>query len=160
MNMFMTFPPIFLIERLGRKRLLQASLSGAIVSHFLVGVGLNTGTVLLSSVAVMTFVTSFAIGLGPVPFVLISEVAPSHAVSALSSVGLSLNCMYTPSSSTITDSQSRRGIGVSNFCVALIFLPLRNALAGGDALKEGRVFYVCAAVLFVVAACLSRVYRG
>lgn len=26
----------------------------------------------------MTFVTSFAIGLGPVPFVLISEVAPPH----------------------------------------------------------------------------------
>lgn len=158
----MTFPPIFLIERLGRKRLLQASISGAIVSHFLVGIGLNTGTVVLSSVTVMTFVTSFAIGLGPVPFVLISEVAPSHAVSALSSVGLSLNCMYPPfySFSRLLIELFFGGVGIANFCVALIFLPLRNALAGGDALKEGRVFYVFAVILFLVAACLGRVYRG
>ena len=102
---------------------------GALVSHIAVGIGLDTGFVVLSSIAVMTFVTSvlnfvirviqfaqvhfrsFAIGLGPVPFVLISEVSPPHvsvrlastltcdlymlhfqATSALSSFGLSMNC--------------------------------------------------------------------
>jgi sugar porter (SP) family MFS transporter len=140
-NVIMTFPPIFLIERAGRRRLLQISVVGALVSHVAVGIGLNTGVVILSSIAVMTFVMSFAIGLGPVPFVLISEVSPPHAVSALSSVGLSLNW-------------------TANFLVGLIFLPLRNLLAGGDAMKEGRVFYVFAALLSVTAGILSKVYRG
>ncbi|KIM87653.1 hypothetical protein PILCRDRAFT_815229 [Piloderma croceum F 1598] len=140
-NVFMTFPPIFLIERTGRKWLLQASVAGALVSHIAVGIGLNTGTVLLSSIAVMTFVTSFAIGLGPVPFVMISEVSPPHAVSALSTVGLSLNW-------------------IANFVVGLVFLPLRNLLASGDVMKEGRIFYVFAGVLFLTSGVLFRVYRG
>jgi len=140
-NVFMTFPPIFLIERTGRKRLLQASVIGALISHIAIGLGLDTAFVILSSIAVMTFVTSFAIGLGPIPFVMISEVSPSHAVSALSSFGLSLNW-------------------VANFFVGLVFLPLRNILASGDAMKEGRVFYVFAAVLSVTAGALLRVYRG
>ena len=80
---------------MGRKPLLQASVAGALASHIAVGLGLDTGTVILSSIAVMTFVMSvlscssiyeltqtmfrsFAIGLGPVPFVMIPEVSPPH----------------------------------------------------------------------------------
>jgi len=39
---------------------------------------------------------SFAVGLGPIPFVMIPEVSPPQAVSALSSIALSLNCEFTP----------------------------------------------------------------
>ncbi|KAH7927725.1 general substrate transporter [Leucogyrophana mollusca] len=140
-NFFMTFPPIFLIERVGRKQLLLLSVGGALLSHLAVGYGLDTGFVTLSSIAITTFVMSFAIGLGPVPFVIIPEVAPIHAVSAISSVGLSLNWIV-------------------NFVVGLIFLPLRNFLASGDPMKEGRVFYVFAAVLLSSTFVLSRLYRG
>lgn len=49
---------------------------------------------------------------------------------------------------------------MANFVVGLIFLPLRNLLASGDAMKEGRVFYVFAAVLSITAGALLRVYRG
>ncbi|KAH9997557.1 hypothetical protein BJV77DRAFT_1058987 [Russula vinacea] len=97
-NTLMTFPPIFLIDRVGRRPLLLASVIGAL---------------------------SFAVGLGPVPFIIISEVAPSRAASTLSSVGLSLNW-------------------IANFIVGLAFLPLRNKLSGGDSSKEGRVFYIFA----------------
>lgn len=45
------------LQRIGRKRLLQASVAGALVSHIAVGLGLDTGTVVLSSIAVMAFVT-------------------------------------------------------------------------------------------------------
>jgi MFS transporter, SP family, solute carrier family 2 (facilitated glucose transporter), member 3 len=43
---------------MGRRQLLQASIAGALLSHIAVGFGLDTGTVVLSSIAVMTFVTS------------------------------------------------------------------------------------------------------
>ena len=49
--------------------------------------------------------------------------------------------------------------GIINFFVGLIFLQLRNLLAGGDPMKEGRVFYVFAAVLFCSASCFLRLYR-
>ncbi|EIM82522.1 general substrate transporter [Stereum hirsutum FP-91666 SS1] len=140
-NAIMTFPPIFLIERLGRRTLLLLSVGGALVSLVLVGVGLDANVVSLASAAIMTFVMSFAIGLGPVPFVIIPEVSPSHAVGALSSVALSLNW-------------------IANFFVGLVFLPLRNSLSGGDPGKEGRVFYVFAAILVVTTTGMFRSYRG
>ncbi|KAI0811033.1 general substrate transporter [Irpex lacteus] len=139
-NVFMTFPPIFLIERLGRKKLLTLSTTGAIISLLGVGFGLNTGVVALASITILTFVASFATGIGPVPFVMIPEVSPKHAVSALSSVGLSLNW-------------------IANFLVGLVFLPLRNLLAGGDPQKEGRIFYLFAAMLAFCTFVLFRFYR-
>ncbi|KAG2075925.1 general substrate transporter [Suillus decipiens] len=140
-NFFMTFPPIFLIERVGRKQLIQISVAGALLSHLAVGYGLNNGLVTLSSIAITTFVMSFAFGLGPVPFVIIPEVAPPRAVSAISSVGLSLNWS-------------------SNFVIGLIFLPLRNFLANGDPMKEGRIFYLFAAALLCSTLWFSKLYRG
>jgi hypothetical protein len=49
--------------------------------------------------------------------------------------------------------------GTANFIVGLVFLPLRNFLAGGEATKEGRVFYLFAVALFCSMFSLSRVYR-
>lgn len=140
-NVLMTAPPIFLIERWGRRTLLLLSSVGAVLSLILVGYGLDSSAVMLASVAIMTFVTSFATGLGPVPFVIIPEVSPSNAVAALSSVALSLNW-------------------IANFFVGLVFLPLRNILSGGDAEREGRVFYVFAAALSLSTMGLLRSYRG
>ncbi|KAJ3553577.1 hypothetical protein NM688_g3534 [Phlebia brevispora] len=140
-NVIMTFPPIFLIERLGRKTLLALSATGALLSLVGVGYGLDSGLVAVASVTILTFVASFAIGIGPVPFVMIPEVSPLHAVSALSSVGLSLNW-------------------VANFLVGLVFLPLRNLLAQGDPMKEGRIFYLFAAMLAFCTVVLFKFYRG
>ncbi|RPD65842.1 general substrate transporter [Lentinus tigrinus ALCF2SS1-7] len=140
-NVFMTFAPIFLIDRMGRKKLLSLSATGAILSLLAVGFGLDSGAVTLASIAVMTFIASFAIGIGPVPFVMIPEVSPHQAVSALSSIGLSLNW-------------------IANFLVGLVFLPLRNLLSHGEPDKEGRVFYVFAALLAFFTFMLFQTYRG
>jgi len=140
-NMLMTVAPIFLIDRMGRKQLLSISAGGALCSLVCVGYGLDSGLVTLASVAILAFIASFAVGIGPVPFVMISEVSPHHAVSALSSVGLSLNW-------------------TANFLVGLVFLPLRNLLSQGDPMNEGRVFYVFAALLGFCTFVLFRVYRG
>jgi hypothetical protein len=55
-NAVMTFPPIFLIERMGRKTLMTMSSMGAVVSLFLVGFGLDAAMVTLSSVAILVFI--------------------------------------------------------------------------------------------------------
>ncbi|KAI0781229.1 general substrate transporter [Trametes elegans] len=140
-NFFMTAAPIILIDRLGRKKLLTLSSAGAIISLLGVGIGLDSGRVTLASVTIITFVASFAIGIGPVPFVMIPEVSPPQAVSALSSVGLSVNW-------------------IANFLVGLVFLPLRDFLSHGDASKEGRVFFVFAAMLAFFTFLLFSLYRG
>ena len=51
-------------------------------------------------------------------------------------------------------------VGVANFLVGLVFLPLRNFLADGDVNKEGRVFYVFAAMLAFFSFMLLQTYRG
>ncbi|KAF9052782.1 general substrate transporter [Panaeolus papilionaceus] len=122
-NVFMTFPPIILIEKMGRRSLLATSAFGSTVALLLLGYGLDVGAPTISSIAIIGFVMSFAVGMGPVPFVLIPEVSPPHAVSTLSSVALSLNWIV-------------------NFIVGLAFLPLRDLLSKGDEDKQGRIFYV------------------
>lgn len=45
------------VQRMGRRQLLTVSTFGAISSLALVGLGLDTGIVTLSSIAILTFVT-------------------------------------------------------------------------------------------------------
>jgi len=139
-NMIMTFPPIILIERLGTARLLKISVLGSLVSLFAVGWGLNSGGSVVPSVAIVSFVMFFAVGLGPLPFCMIPEVSPPYAVSSLASVALSVHW-------------------ITNFCVGLVFLPMRNFLSGGDMFKEGRVFYIFVAMLSLSTLFLFQKYR-
>lgn len=55
-NVAMTFPPIFFIEKLGRRQLLVLSTVGALVSHIIVGVSLDAQWVYLASGGIITFV--------------------------------------------------------------------------------------------------------
>lgn len=50
--------------------------------------------------------------------------------------------------------------GVANFLVGLVFLPLRNMLAEGDPMKEGRIFYLFAGLLAFCTIVLFKFYRG
>ncbi|KAJ2931427.1 hypothetical protein H1R20_g5723, partial [Candolleomyces eurysporus] len=55
-NVIMTFPAIILVERMGRKPLLTLSAVGSISSLFLLGYGLNSGSVTLSSITIVSFI--------------------------------------------------------------------------------------------------------
>ncbi|KAF8604593.1 general substrate transporter [Ceratobasidium sp. AG-I] len=140
LNAIMTFPPIFLVDRVGRKPLLMWSILGAIISSTALGIALDAGITALSSVAVLTFVASFAVGLGPVPYLMISELTPYYAVSAMSSLSMSVNWS-------------------TNFLIGVAFLPLRNFLAGLSFGGEGRVFYVFVVAMIACATYLSAAWK-
>jgi SP family facilitated glucose transporter-like MFS transporter 3 len=115
------------------------------ISAILLATGLDGHHQILSSITIITFVAAFALGLGPIPFLLISELVPPDAVPAVSS--LALSCSW-----------------ISNFVVALAFLPVRDALSyvdeQGKVQGEGRVFYLFLVVHVVAMGVLCRkLYR-
>ncbi|KAG8863784.1 hypothetical protein FRB96_007621 [Tulasnella sp. 330] len=143
LNVIMTFPAIYLIERLGRRHLLFGSMMTVLTSLLFIAVGLNENMTVLSSVAILAFVGFFAIGLGPVPFVLIGELVPFYAASSTSSLALSVNWL-------------------TNFVIGVGFLPLRGWLTTGegpDRKGDGNVFLFFAVTYAIVFFAFWRVWR-
>lgn len=84
-----------LVDILGRKRCLLLSIFGMGTSSVLLGIGIRAGIKVLSAVTVLTFVGSFALGLGPVPFILSSELVGPEAVGSTQSWALAANWIAT-----------------------------------------------------------------
>lgn len=147
-NAIMTVPAMLLMDYLGRKVLILASIIGMAATSILLAIGLNGHHQIMSAISIIAFVASFSIGLGPVPFLLISELVPPPAVAALSSLAVSTNW-------------------VTNFFVALFFLPLRDLLSSPPDPRspesgregEGRVFYMFTAVLLMGGIMIGRGLR-
>lgn len=87
-NVLMTIVAMQLVDRLGRRRLLFMGLGGATLSLGVIAAsvawGADTGAI--SAVALMAYVGAFAISLGPIPHIMMSEVFPL----ALRSKGMGL----------------------------------------------------------------------
>jgi MFS family permease len=109
----------------GRKTCILLSIAGMGASSILLALGIMRAVPVLSAVAVVAFVASFGLGLGPIPFILASELVASEAVGATQSWALAANWIAT-------------------FVVAQFF-PLVNEVMG-----KGQVYFVFAAfaVLF------------
>ncbi|KAF2251049.1 hypothetical protein BU26DRAFT_530058 [Trematosphaeria pertusa] len=84
-----------LVDKLGRKTCLLQSLAGMGISSLLLAIGIMRSVPILSAVAVLLFVSSFALGLGPVPFLLSAELAGPDAVGATQSIALAANWIAT-----------------------------------------------------------------
>ena len=111
------------------------------ISALLLALGLNTDSQPLSVFAILSFVAAFSVGLGPVTWVILPEVMPSHAVTAAGSVGLALNWSL-------------------NFAISALFVPVQQYLAGGDGRGEGNVFYVFMVLCAVGFVCIWMGYRA
>lgn len=87
-NVGMTFVAIWLIDKLGRKPLLIIGIAGMAVSLFLISWAFSQDSynARLVLVAIIGFVASFAISLGPVMWVLLSEIFPNEQRAAAISV--------------------------------------------------------------------------
>lgn len=107
-------------DHIGRKTCLLLSITGMGLSSVLLAFGISHSVKILSAIATLLFVASFAIGLGPVPFILANELVGAEAVGATQSIALAANWTAT-------------------FVVSQFFPMLNQALDG-----QGRVFYVFA----------------
>lgn len=76
----MTFPAVYLVDKLGRRSLLLISLAAMSISSAVLGYSINNDMYTVASIGILGFVVSFAGGLGPVPFVLLGEM-PKEEVS-------------------------------------------------------------------------------
>lgn len=79
-NMAATIFAIMKIDQYGRKKLMKGGIAGMFFSLIMVGIlfllGKTQGFILL--IFILTFITSFAIGYGPVIWVLLSEIYPTR----------------------------------------------------------------------------------
>ncbi|RIA97289.1 sugar transporter [Glomus cerebriforme] len=131
MNTIMTVVSAYLIDKAGRRTLLLYSISLMSLASAILAFSITYELALLSSISIIGFVATFAIGLGPIPFLIIPEIVDTRAVATASSLGLSINW-------------------ISNFLVAALFLEIRGIFGG-------RVFYIFSVYLFTAYIIANRI---
>ncbi|KAK4216918.1 vacuolar protein sorting-associated protein 73 [Rhypophila decipiens] len=82
-------------DKLGRKTCLLISILGQGTSSLILALSILFEVKILSAITVLFFVAFFAIGLGPVPFILASELVGPEAVGATQSWALGANYIAT-----------------------------------------------------------------
>ena len=131
-NLAMTLVSLRLVDRVGRRPLLLVSLIGMSISVAALGVAFIADLDSLFLLACMLiFVSSFAVGMGPVFWVILGEVFPTSDQAEGSGAGSAVNWL-------------------SNFAVSTAFLPLAGVIGTGE------VFLIFAAVCLLA---LAFVYR-
>ena len=131
-NLVMTLACSPLPDRIGRKTCLLLSITGMGSSSILLALGIYFNQQIASAIAALLFVACFAVGLGPVPFILASELVGPEAVGAAQSWALAANWTAT-------------------FIVAQFFPVLNDALGG-----RGKVYWVFAAMAGLLGAFIYR----
>ncbi|XP_076821684.1 solute carrier family 2, facilitated glucose transporter member 5-like isoform X2 [Clavelina lepadiformis] len=98
-EVFMTLLPVFLIDRVGRKRFLVGGYAVAAIFSCLLTISLSipdsTWTSYLRIIAVCGFIAGFAIGPGPVPWILTVEFFMQRSRPLASAVAICLNWIFT-----------------------------------------------------------------
>ena len=91
LNCIVTVVSANFVDEHGRKALLVWSIAGMTFTSFLLGFGITHSLSILSAFSATAFVVSFALGLGPVPFMVIPELVPHEVANAAQSVGSTIN---------------------------------------------------------------------
>lgn len=130
-NFIMTVACAPLADTLGRKRSLLLSIFGMGASSLALAFAMIYNIKILSAIAVLCFVSFFAAGLGPIPFILASELVGQEARGAAQSWALGANWIAT-------------------FLVAQFF-PLLNSAMGG----KGRVYFIFVGLAAIMGLFIS-----
>lgn len=131
-NLAMTIVSLWLIDRAGRRPLLLISLIGMGISVAVLGVAfLVELSPIVMLICMLVYVSSFAVGMGPVFWVILGEVFPSDQQAEGSGAGSTMSWL-------------------SNFAVSTAFLPLVGVIG------TGWVFVIFAVICLIA---LIFVYR-
>lgn len=88
-NLVFTFVAMFTIDKLGRKPLIYAGSAGMLIGFLLLGITLQQQAVgFLSLLGVLIFIGSFAMSMGPVVWVMLSEMFPNKIRSVAMAVAV------------------------------------------------------------------------
>tara|TARA_B110000046_G_C13015137_1_gene408343 strand:+ start:1061 stop:2440 length:1380 start_codon:yes stop_codon:yes gene_type:complete len=110
-NLIFTFVAMFTIDKLGRKPLLYIGSIGMLVGFLLLGITLQQQSIgFLSLLGVLIFIASFAMSMGPVVWVLLSEMFPNKIRSVAMSVAVAAqwaaNYFVTQTFPMVTESET------------------------------------------------------
>ncbi|KAI5310618.1 hypothetical protein KEM55_004545, partial [Ascosphaera atra] len=94
-NLVMTVLCAPLSDKIGRRACLLYSIAGCVFSSALLAVGISFDIAAFGALGALFFVAFFAMGLGPVPFILASELVGPEAVGAAQSWALGANWVAT-----------------------------------------------------------------
>ena len=131
MNLIITTLCAPLSDKIGRKTCILLSIAGMGTSSILLATGIGEGVKVLAAVATLLFVASFAVGLGPVPFILANELVGPEAVGATQSWALAANWVAT-------------------FLVSQFFPILNKALG-----ERGRIYFVFAGLALLLGTFIA-----
>lgn len=90
-SVVVTMLSVYLVDRINRRPLLIASFAGVGFSSILLVAGAYANVGPLVAVAVFMYFATFALALGPIPWLILSELLPTYALSAGSSVATTMN---------------------------------------------------------------------
>lgn len=94
-NLFSTWYASRHFDSAGRKPYLLASIGGMGINSLALGLGIIFHIPLLSAIATILFVSSFSIGLGPIPWMVAAETVEFSASGAAQSISLCANWIGT-----------------------------------------------------------------
>ena len=135
-NLGITIAASPLPDRLGRKTCLLTSIVGQGSSSLALALSIIFGFKILSAIAVLFFVAFFAVGLGPVPFIMASELVGPEAVGATQSWALGASYVAT-------------------FLVAYLF-PIVNEALNKALGGAGWVYFIFAGFALLFTAFITR----
>lgn len=150
-NVIMTLPAIFLMDRLGRRTLLVGGVFGQGVATLIALIANlvdrnNTGVQWLTVACIFFFVISFAVGYGPVLWVYLHEIFPPEIKQSGASVASAINavatiCVVLPSDFVLTsDMRVMLGICAGTSLVAFIVAVIFMKETAGLSIDESPYF--------------------
>jgi SP family xylose:H+ symportor-like MFS transporter len=88
-NVIFTFIAMYTVDKLGRKPLIYIGCGGMILGFLLLGITLQQQNVgILSLLGILIFIASFSLSMGPVVWVLLSEIFPNKIRSTAMSIAV------------------------------------------------------------------------
>ena len=123
-NMLATFIAVFTVDKWGRKPLLITGTCGMAIGIITLGLTIYTGQLgLLSLIAIIIFIASFAMSMGPIVWVMLSEIFPNRIRNIAMSIAVAAQW-------------------ISNFALALVFPSLVKSSINEEYFNGGLPYFI------------------